>query len=484
MINKIKHLYAWLNEPLEPKPAAAALSAPVKNKANTSPEENVAPEGFLLPLSMADLRTDAVIVDKLRVLKRSGLALPYEVWDEFVVNTVVTFGSWMQTLPASEDGHHTWSRGLLEHSLDVAIYAMRIRRNYILPPNTPPEEVIHREYIWVYGVFICALLHDCGKLFDFHIELLDDERWTPSHGPLGELNKPYRFKYVQDRSETTSQAQSVMLLSHVVSINPFTFIVSDVALFSQMSHFLTGQHDSDNVIAQIIVQADAASIAQDSGADKDGINAAAAQAKFDFQTSLTPNVDSGFADSADEQEVSGTEDIQDPIVTGEADSALDESFMELMGDMGSKAEEDTSGAESGDVVEEPIAEPLPLCDLSLSDMGQQFWCWVKVGIVEGRLAVNTPESHCHQVNGQLFIVSEPLMKSFVSQYGVGTDAKSHIAVQQGFQSLGLHIKNQQRDLHTAIAQTGEAVFGYLLPMDSALLVVFSTEDSVLSMEVS
>ena len=206
MLNKVKNFYAWLNEPDELKPAAAALSAPIKNKAKLSPRENVAPEGFLLPVSMDELRIDAVIVDKLRVLKRSGLALPHEVWDEFVVDTVVAFGSWVQTLPASEDDHHTWSRGLLEHSLDVAIYAMRIRRNYILPPNTPPEEVIHREYIWVYGVFICALLHDSGKLFDFHIELQGDDRWTVAHGPLGELTLPHRFKHVQGRSEATQNS--------------------------------------------------------------------------------------------------------------------------------------------------------------------------------------------------------------------------------------------------------------------------------------
>lgn len=482
MLNKVKNFYAWLNEPDELKPAAAALSAPIKNKAKLSPRENVAPEGFLLPVSMDELRIDAVIVDKLRVLKRSGLALPHEVWDEFVIDTVVAFGSWMQTLPASEDDHHTWRRGLLEHSLDVAIYAMRIRRNYILPPNTPPEEVIHREYIWVYGVFICALLHDSGKLFDFHIELQGGDRWTIAHGPLGELSLPHRFKHVQGRSEATQQQLSSMLLSRVVSVNPMTFIISDVALFNQMSSFLTGHHDPDNVIAQIICQANAASVAQDAGADKDGINAVAAQAKIDF---CTPRA-SDTVEGVDEAEETTVEDHEYGSGNVESDpAALDESLLGLMDDMGSMIEGDTSSAElEGDREDQEAVERLPLCDLSLSEMGQQFWCWVRGGIVEGRLSVNTAEAHCHQINGQLFIVSEPLMKSFVAQYGVGTDAKSHIAVQQGFQSLGLHTKNQQRDLHTAIAQIGAAVYGYLLPMDHEFLVAFSAEDSVLSMEVS
>ncbi|MDF4902692.1 TraI domain-containing protein, partial [Vibrio parahaemolyticus] len=146
-----------------------------------------------MPVTRAGIEHDEIIKDKLRVLKRSGLALPYEVWPEFVVDTIVNYALWCQELPASESYHHTGKRGLLLHSLDVAIYAMRLRRNFILPPNTPPEEVIHREIVWVYGVFLCALLHDSGKIHDFEIELYQEsgapKRWSPVMGPITE---PYR----------------------------------------------------------------------------------------------------------------------------------------------------------------------------------------------------------------------------------------------------------------------------------------------------
>ena len=41
--------------------------------------KDIAPEGYFLPWTEKQIREDTVIQDKLRVLKRSGLALPYEM---------------------------------------------------------------------------------------------------------------------------------------------------------------------------------------------------------------------------------------------------------------------------------------------------------------------------------------------------------------------------------------------------------------------
>lgn len=239
-----------------------------------------APEGFVLPATRAELEHDEIIQDKLRVLKRSGLALPFEVWPEFVVDTVVNYAMWCQDIPASESYHHTGKRGLLLHSLDVAIYAMRLRRNAILPPNTPPEEVIHREIVWVYGVFLCALLHDSGKINDLDIELHQEggegERWSPV---MGAITRPYRCRYHKARQYSTHQYMGHTLLTQLLSSDAMLAISSDKALFHTMVEYLSGHKNPDNVIEQIVTQADAASVAQDLGADKEGINLAAEQAR-------------------------------------------------------------------------------------------------------------------------------------------------------------------------------------------------------------
>ena len=152
-----------------------------------------------------------------------------------------------------------------------------------------------------------------------------------------------------------------------------------------------------------------------------------------------------------------------------------------MDDMGCMTEENTPNEENEENDVE-LSSP-SLCDLSLSEVGQAFWSWVQGEIIEGRLTVNTPESYCHRVNEQIFLISEPLMRLFVTQYGVGIDERSHLTVQQGFQSLGLHIKNKHRDMHTAILSAG-SVYGYLLPWVDALQNAFSSVDSPLSMEAN
>lgn len=269
MFTRIKQVIDWFND--EPEKKALPQST-LKNKT---------PTGFCAPWSAEQLKQDDLIKDKLRVLKRSGLALPYEVWDEFVVDTVIRFATCCQDLPASESYHHATPRGLLLHSLDVAIFAMRIRRNYILPPNTAPEDVIHKEIVWVYGVFLCALLHDVGKVLDMDIELFVGEgkepvRWTPA---LGAISQPYRFRYHKERQYSQHQRSGLMWLTPLLSENPMAAITSDRQLYHEMSAYLSGHADSDSVIGQIVMQADAASVAQNLGADKAGINLAAEKAR-------------------------------------------------------------------------------------------------------------------------------------------------------------------------------------------------------------
>lgn len=270
MLKKLKTFIKWLNTDEQTDNLVQKHDSDV----------SLAPEGFVFPRVRSDIEYDEIIHDKLRVLKRSGLALPYEVWPEFVVDTVVNFALWCQDLPASESYHHTGKRGLLLHSLDVAIYAMRLRRNFILPPNTPPEEVIHREIVWVYGVFLCALLHDAGKVLDMEVELYQKEgaprRWTPALGPITE---PYRCRYHKARQYATHQHNGLLLLNQILGPNPMAAITHHRPLYHAMTEYLSGHDNPDNVIASIIAQADAASVAQDLGADKAGIDLAVEKAR-------------------------------------------------------------------------------------------------------------------------------------------------------------------------------------------------------------
>lgn len=243
-------------------------------------------DGFLAPLTREALLSDEHIKHRLTTLKRSGIGLPYEVWDEFVVDTIVAFSQYTQELPASEHHHHAYKRGLLLHSLDVAIYALRIRRNYALPPLCAPEDRTFREIVWVYGVFIAALLHDAGKVFDFEIQLLENnqqQKWdytTP-------ITQPYRFRPLKAQQDDAHKALAHSLLSRVLSQNPMRALTHDRQLWNALSDHLTGQAREDNVLSEIVKQADAASVAQDLGAEGEDISIAAEKARDALPASVS-----------------------------------------------------------------------------------------------------------------------------------------------------------------------------------------------------
>lgn len=52
----------------------------------------------------------------------------------------------------------------LDHVLYVSERALTIRQCYLLPENTPPEEIARRSDHWTYGVFLAAVLHDLRSL--------------------------------------------------------------------------------------------------------------------------------------------------------------------------------------------------------------------------------------------------------------------------------------------------------------------------------
>ena len=251
------------------------------------PKPAVLPDGFLAPLSREALLSDSRIQSKLVTLKRSGIGLPYELWESYVVDTIVNLASYVQALPASQYHHHAYPQGLLLHSLDTAIYALRIRRNFTLPPHVEPEDRIFREIIWVYGVFLTALLHDVGKLFDFEIQLLGNNDEPLAWDYTTPIKQPYRYRYLDERQYETHQTLSVSLLSRIVSAEPMKALTHDRFLWATMAACLTGQPHDDNVVADIVSQADAASVAQDLGAEGEAISEAAEQAASGHTRSLS-----------------------------------------------------------------------------------------------------------------------------------------------------------------------------------------------------
>ena len=97
------------------------------------------------------------------------------------------FAAFVQEFPASEAHHHAHAGGLLDHALEVAVTALKLRRGYLLPPGALPEQAVHRQDLWTYAVFTGALIHDLGKpAVDMIVTVFDVRgrswRWNPWAG--------------------------------------------------------------------------------------------------------------------------------------------------------------------------------------------------------------------------------------------------------------------------------------------------------------
>lgn len=171
----------------------------------------------------------------------------------------------VQQLPASENHHHAYPGGLLDHGLEIVAYALKIRQNYLLPIGAPPESQAAQAEPWSAAIAYGALLHDLGKIaVDIEVVLEDGTTWHPWHGSIAQ---PYRFRYVKGREYKLHGAASALVYAQVLPQHVLDWLSSYKELWSSLIYVLAGQYEHAGVLGEIIVQADQASVAQELGAN-------------------------------------------------------------------------------------------------------------------------------------------------------------------------------------------------------------------------
>ena len=146
--------------------------------------------------------------------------VPQAHWRTLYFNALLAFAGYVQQLPASEAHHHSGMGGLLDHSLEVVIHALRIRRGHLLPQGADAEAITAKKDLWTYAVFSSALLHDVGKpLVDLVVTLYDyDGRdlgvWDALSAPMTG-DGWYRVRYRRD-SQHWLHERAALLLSRLI----------------------------------------------------------------------------------------------------------------------------------------------------------------------------------------------------------------------------------------------------------------------------
>ncbi len=177
------------------------------------------------------------------------------------------YAAYVQQLPASEAHHHAGLGGLLDHGLEAAVFALKLRRGHLLPPGAPTEVIDGQADLWSYACFTAVLLHDIGKpavdqnvdLFDKHGRALGP--WDPWSGPM--QAQTYEARFVRNRNFRMHQRAAPLLARLIVPPDGFRWLASEREVLAAWLAVISGMPEDVGPLGQIVEEADRLSTAAD-----------------------------------------------------------------------------------------------------------------------------------------------------------------------------------------------------------------------------
>jgi len=214
-------------------------------------------------------------VDELNeIYEITGLSKEY--FDHLYLSPLHQYAEVIQLLPASEAHHHSQPGGMLQHTIEITLNALKLRRGQILPPGVAPEEVEQRKDLWTYIVFLCALFHDVGKVItDVNQVDSNGQRWSLLSN--GSAPDEYEIKYNPKRKHKFHEKIPAFVLLKFISPTTLEWIMRDDEAFYVLINFMIGDHAEASVVSEIVQKADQASVVGNLGGDVSKVTAKQAQ---------------------------------------------------------------------------------------------------------------------------------------------------------------------------------------------------------------
>ncbi|HHF0085763.1 TPA: MobH family relaxase [Pseudomonas aeruginosa] len=190
-----------------------------------------------------------------------------EQFNKLYLSPIKRYAEIVQQLPASENHHHAYLGGMIDHGLEIIAYALKLRQSFVLPVGSTPEVQSAQSEAWSAAVVFAALLHDIGKVaVDVKVQLRSGNIWRAWDGPMKE---DYRFQYVKGRQYKLHGAAAGLLYTQVIPSEVMNWLSQYPELWGALLYVLAGQFEHSGVLGDIVVRSDQASVAHELGGNPD-----------------------------------------------------------------------------------------------------------------------------------------------------------------------------------------------------------------------
>ncbi|GIC77063.1 TraI domain-containing protein [Moritella sp. F3] len=193
---------------------------------------------------------------------RVSLSLTDDRFNLFYAPLFEKFAELSQCMPASENHHHAHKYGFIDHTLEVAIVALRKREGVIYKQDKESQLMTKRE-VFSYAVVVAAIMHDIGKLVT-DIEIFSVEEEKIIHYASGDrlsAGDEFVYRFFPGRRIEDHQASALILLNQLVPSIGLSWLCAETELFRDVIHSITSSHKFSGKIGQLIIESDKVSTA-------------------------------------------------------------------------------------------------------------------------------------------------------------------------------------------------------------------------------
>lgn len=242
-----------------------------------APVESTNQKKYHRVLDPKHLLSEPKYAQKVSRVKRSCRATE-GIWQKHYLSAIERFASLVQGAPASENHHHSYHGGLVEHTLEALANGGVIAQGYMLPPGVEPEDMISGIDKWHFGVFLSILAHDLGKIvtdieFVYRVDGGKFIKWHPWSGPMP-VGAEYDYRYKPRLKNSTvgkslHEKAAISLVPFLLTSEAVNWMYSDTELVGQVLNTISASSIGGGAIAEILRKADMASVADSVGVGRE-----------------------------------------------------------------------------------------------------------------------------------------------------------------------------------------------------------------------